>query len=114
MYLQEHASTSLTSLVFRDSRGSPRRPSRPHPHLPSGLEQAAEELLRRDATYRRHTRAVVRLQDALRGQVNERAWQEYLTLEERESERDAYALRRVAEWAFAHGRRRRPTATRRE
>jgi len=89
-------------LFFFDSRRGP-----PGSVVPvrSKLGEELHAMLARDADHRRHSRAVRRLQAALRGSLSEHAWGRYLTLEEAEVARGAHALERVARWAFARGRR---------
>jgi len=89
-------------LVF-DSRRGQRSPG-VAPVKPS-LGEQLQALLTRDAEYRRHSRAIRRLQSALQASVSPHTWQRYLTLEEQEAARGAHALERVARWAFARGRR---------
>jgi hypothetical protein len=98
-----YAASETVCWVLFDSRRGQRAPA-VSPVRPKLADQL-HALLSRDAEYRGHSRAVRRLQSALRASVSARAWQRYLTLEEEEAARGAHALERVARWAFARGRR---------
>jgi hypothetical protein len=64
-----------------------------------------DDLLRADARYRHHTRAIRHAQDALRGVLSDREWQVYLDLEGVVNARFAYALSLLVRWAFEQGQR---------
>ena len=74
------------------------------------IETVIEDVLSKDAGYRRKSTRILLYQERLRGQVSGRAWKLYLLLEEAEFERWTYALDRLAEWAIKF---RRPSLTRR-
>jgi hypothetical protein len=67
------------------------------------LAAAVDEMLRRDAEYRRQTAEILSSQAKLRSQVTDNAWQLYLRLDEAHTTRLADATAAVARWAFGQG-----------
>jgi hypothetical protein len=74
---------------------------------PEALEDAISEQAERDASYRRASRKIVRLQHGLRELVADPDWDLYLQLEAAVNDRAAALDRDLVRWAFKQGCRRR-------
>ena len=64
------------------------------------------EFVEGDDRYRRHRRAIIRLQNQLRALVSDEAWGTYLRLEEESAARLAVATELAAKWDYKQSRRR--------
>lgn len=63
-----------------------------------------DQLLYPDPRYRRHTRAILNAQTALRSVLSDREWRCYLDLEGVVNARFLYTSSLVVRWAFEQGR----------